>query len=100
MCGTPEYASPELVYEYGYDYKSEIWALGIIFFVLNYGYYPFGSFDSFLDVQNNIDLLYHFEFIQYPDCDFNTSNFLKIKQMLCFEPDNRINLKDLCFLFK
>ena len=39
--GTMSYASPELLYGEGYDNRTDIWSLGVAFYVLLYSSFPF-----------------------------------------------------------
>jgi serine/threonine protein kinase len=41
LCGTPIYASPELVKKMQYDTKIDIWNIGILTYELLYGRVPF-----------------------------------------------------------
>jgi len=41
LCGTYEYMSPEMIQNRPYDYKIDIWALGILLFELISGSAPF-----------------------------------------------------------
>lgn len=41
FCGTYEYMAPEMVQEIPYNYKIDIWALGILLYELNHGKAPF-----------------------------------------------------------
>ncbi len=51
LCGTYEYMSPEMIQNKPYDYKIDIWALGILLFELIAGRAPFkgNSPDEVLD---------------------------------------------------
>lgn len=41
FCGTYEYMAPEIFENFKYDFKVDIWSLGILLFELIHGYSPF-----------------------------------------------------------
>ena len=50
LCGSPMYMAPEIITRNGYDYKSDLWSVGIIMYEMIHGYTPF-------NVHNFIDLI-------------------------------------------
>ena len=50
LCGSPMYMAPEIITRNGYDYKSDLWSVGIILYEMLHGYTPF-------NVQNFIELI-------------------------------------------
>lgn len=47
QCGTPNFMSPELLAKREYNpKKSDVWALGVLFFYLSEGRYPFRGYDE------------------------------------------------------
>ena len=86
-CGSPCYASPEMVSGKKYDgVKIDIWATGIILFAMLCGYLPFED--------NNNDIL----FDKILECKIEFPEYLSeecidlIKKILVVDPDNRITI--------
>ena len=58
-CGTPSYMSPELVYKREYfGHLVDVWALGILLFIMLNGQYPFKGTYFFIDLRNAIFIFY------------------------------------------
>ncbi|XP_077405045.1 serine/threonine-protein kinase DCLK3 isoform X2 [Vanacampus margaritifer] len=45
ICGTPTYVAPEILFETGYGVEVDMWALGVILYILLCGFAPFRSRD-------------------------------------------------------
>lgn len=54
ICGTPLFMSPELLFMKPYTIKSEIWSLGILFYMIVYNVHPFGILYSLDDYRSKI----------------------------------------------
>ncbi len=54
LCGTPNYLSPEMILNQGYNKSIDIWAMGIILYEMIVGIDPFHSHDPMLVYQNII----------------------------------------------
>ncbi len=97
-CGSPCYASPEMVSGENYNgFYSDVWALGIILFAMTCGYLPFEDKDNEVLFQKIIN------------CDIELPEHLSflckdlIMKILNTEPQERIKIKDIkkhCFLKK
>ena len=73
MKGTPLYMAPELLREYPYNQKADLWSLGVIMYELFVGQPPFYT-NSFPTLMNKIMN----ETIKYPDSmSFQFKDFLK-----------------------
>ena len=89
-CGSPCYASPEMVSGKNYNgFNIDIWATGIILFAMVCGYLPFENPDN--------DKL--FELILKAELDFpeHLSEICKdlIKKILVTDPNKRINIEQI-----
>ncbi|XP_031636237.1 serine/threonine-protein kinase PLK1-like isoform X2 [Contarinia nasturtii] len=47
LCGTTNYLAPEVIMRKGFQTRSDVWAIGVICFVLLFGYKPFEEGDAF-----------------------------------------------------
>ena len=89
VCGTPNYVAPEILSESGYDHKVDVWAAGVIAFVLLCGFPPFVSPDNDQDELFDQILTGKFEFSS-PAFDSITEQAKQlISSMLQVDPEER-----------
>ena len=86
-CGTEKYMAPEIFENKGYSFEVDIWAVGIIMYVLLVGKYPFKDKD---EIKTKI--------LNFPN-DIKISNAAKnlIEQILVKEPKMRPNLSQILY---
>ncbi|OWF52900.1 serine/threonine-protein kinase DCLK1-like isoform X2 [Mizuhopecten yessoensis] len=95
VCGTPTYVAPEILAEIGYGFKVDVWAAGVILYILLSGFPPFVStsndqeelFDQILDGK--------FEFTAPFWDDVSDSAKDLISQMLDVDPNSRLSAADV-----
>jgi serine/threonine protein kinase len=88
ICGTPLYMSPELLFMQPYTLKSDIWALGILFYNIMYKSHPFGKLINMDDYRLKIKFPIHFP-LNSNSCDAYGNYVNVIKQMLSYQPEHR-----------
>jgi len=83
-CGSVNYVSPEIIYNFPFDgKKADIWALGILLYIMLVGYFPFDGEtieECFIDILKN-----ELTFPSY----ISTESKLLIKLMLNSNPSKR-----------
>lgn len=95
VCGTPTYVAPEILSEVGYGVEVDVWAAGIILYILLCGFPPFVS------ETNNTEELFdkvidgHFEFSSPYWDDISDSATDLITRMLEVNPETRITAEDV-----
>ncbi|KAI8335534.1 kinase-like domain-containing protein [Chlamydoabsidia padenii] len=90
-CGSPHYASPEIVKGKAYDGTcTDVWSLGVILFALLSGHLPF-------DDENMGRLLGKIKTGRYRPLPHSLSNEAKhlVKKMLVVEPHKRITMNEI-----
>ena len=89
-CGSPCYASPEMLSGKGYDgFKIDIWASGIILFAMLCGYLPFDHKDNYKLFEKILECK-----ITYPKYLSDESKDL-IKKILVPDPRKRITIPEI-----
>ncbi|KAL1505322.1 hypothetical protein ABEB36_004914 [Hypothenemus hampei] len=95
VCGTPTYVAPEILAETGYGLKIDVWAAGVILYILLCGYPPFVSQDN--DQEKLFDCILSGQY-DFPD-EFwqDVSSLAKelIQNMLQLLPDLRFSADDV-----
>jgi len=93
-CGSPSYASPEIISHPLYDgFKTDIWCCGIILYAMLCGYLPFDGDDN----ENNNDTLFRNIIecnLEYPDFVSEIGKDL-ISKLLTVQPDERITIPEI-----
>jgi serine/threonine protein kinase len=90
ICGTPLFMSPEILFMKPYTIKSEIWALGILFYMMIYRLHPFGALHSLSDYRIKIKR----QIIFIPIDDHEYINKL-IEMMLSHETAKRPDIEKI-----
>ena len=94
FCGTPSYMAPEILNKDKYNpYYSDIWSLGVLFYAMVYGKFPF-------DFKKNYD---DDEFEEFKEINLRFYDEIKIdddikdifKRIFIFEPKERIKLNEI-----
>jgi len=95
ICGTPTYVAPEIVIQNGYGVKVDVWAVGVIAYILLCGFPPFRSTN---DSQEEL-----FDAILACDLVFPTQHWSHvteesiafIKRALTLDPDERFSANEM-----
>lgn len=77
VCGTPTYVAPEILMETGYGLKIDVWAAGIILYILLCGFPPFVSPDNQQDPLFDAILAGVFEFPEPYWVSCNQTEFIE-----------------------
>ena len=64
ICGSPLYMAPEIIKNKKYDYKSDLWSIGIIFYEMLMGFTPFKAKNIYELIRHieNDDIIIHKKF--------------------------------------
>lgn len=95
VCGTPTYVAPEIIAETGYGLKVDIWAAGVITYILLCGFPPFRSENNVQDELFDQILRGKLEF---PSPDWDTISLpakMLISQMLQVNVDARFTAEEV-----
>ncbi|CAH1105571.1 unnamed protein product [Psylliodes chrysocephalus] len=95
VCGTPTYVAPEILAETGYTLKIDVWAAGVILYILLCGYPPFVSQDNDQERLFDCILSGQYEFPEEYWQDVSSSAKELIQNMLQLDPDLRFSAEDV-----
>ena len=69
MCGTPLYMSPQIVDDTRYTYKTDIWSLGVMYYELLTGKFPFNG-EKMSELEKNLHVgFYTLELTKKPSLE-------------------------------
>ncbi|XP_053398574.1 serine/threonine-protein kinase DCLK1-like isoform X2 [Mercenaria mercenaria] len=95
VCGTPTYVAPEILSETGYGAKVDVWAAGVIMYILVCGFPPFSSTSN--DQEELFDAILSGKF-EYPSPywdDISEEAKDLINKILVINPEKRCSAEDV-----
>ncbi|KAH8421240.1 hypothetical protein KR009_006605 [Drosophila setifemur] len=95
VCGTPTYVAPEILLEVGYGLKIDVWAAGIILYILLCGFPPFVAPDNHQEPLFDAIISGVYEFPDPYWSDIGDGVRDLIANMLQSDPDVRFTSEDI-----
>ncbi|CAK56504.1 unnamed protein product (macronuclear) [Paramecium tetraurelia] len=88
-CGTPGYVAPELLQDKLYDYKVDIYSVGILMFILIAGKSPFDGKDY-----DDVVLRNYYAKVKFEDCKLSEVGMNLLKGLMNKNPIERLSAED------
>jgi len=92
-CGSPYYASPEMIKGEDYSFSTDIWTAGIVLYIMMFGYLPFEE----KEVQSLYDrIIFHEPSYENRNKTAISNDVIDlIRKMLIKDPQKRITINDI-----
>ena len=91
--GIGSYLSPEIIKGENYNYKNDIWNLGIILYELTQLKHPFE--DKEISYENKIKKIEKGEFFEFVNANYSVKILNLIQSLLKVNPNERLNMNDI-----
>ena len=91
VCGTPTYVAPEILLEIGYSFPVDVWAAGVIAYILLCGFPPFANEENDQDMLFDQIISGKFDFAGRQWREISNSAKELITAMLNVEQSDRIS---------
>ena len=99
--GSENYLSPEIIQDQSYDYKSDIWNLGIILYELTQLKHPFE--DNKISIQKKINNILKGKYFDFSNKKYSPNLLNLIKDLIKVNPNERKNIDEIileCYKIK
>jgi serine/threonine protein kinase len=94
FCGTPSYMAPEILNKKKYNpYYSDIWSLGVLFYAMIYGKFPFDYNNK--EIDDEFDEITEINITFNDDINVNDDIQNIFKRIFILEPKERMKLNEI-----
>lgn len=95
LCGSPIYMAPEILFYRKYNYKADLWSMGLLIFHISFGFIPYKSNDL-IGLQEEMKKIKE-DGLNLPNIKiFNDSGLVDlIKKLLIFNQSKRLSFENL-----
>ena len=95
VCGTPTYVAPEILEETGYGLKVDIWAAGVILYIMLCGFPPFRSPNKDQDELFDLIIAGDYEFLAPYWDDVSDEAKKLVSELLLVDSKQRITAHEI-----